>query len=156
MACDAISYLLTNLQPSFPQQNLRAVVTQLQQHMSNHKLYELLQSGFRIRHTSETAFIKITNDLLIAADADNDHISILILLDLSAALTPFLTPSFFHVYWPLWYSTLLVSTPPLPQLTTVCLKVLYLDPISAAIVSACIPMLLKQLYFSTKPSPQLP
>uniref|UniRef100_A0A671VP79 Reverse transcriptase domain-containing protein n=1 Tax=Sparus aurata TaxID=8175 RepID=A0A671VP79_SPAAU len=61
----------------------RAVAAQLQQHISNHELYEPLQSGFRARHSTETALIKITSDLLITADTG--HISILILLDLSAA-----------------------------------------------------------------------
>ena len=52
--------------------------------MSNHELYEPLQSGFTARQSTETALIRITNDLLIAVDSG--HISILILLDLSAAL----------------------------------------------------------------------
>ncbi|XP_056146403.1 bone morphogenetic protein receptor, type IBb [Lampris incognitus] len=50
--------------------------------MSNHELYEPLQSGFRAHHSMETALIKITNDLLIAIDSS--HISILNLL--SAAI----------------------------------------------------------------------
>ena len=61
----------------------RAVAAQLQQHMSNHELCKPLQSGFRACHSMETALIKITNNLLITADSG--HISILILLDLSAA-----------------------------------------------------------------------
>ena len=46
-------------------------------------MLEVFQSGFRQHHSTETALTRVTNDLLLAAD--NGLVTILVLLDLSAA-----------------------------------------------------------------------
>ena len=60
-----------------------AVFDQLQTHMLDHILYPLLQSAYRKSHSTETALIKVQNDILMKMD--RQQITLFVLLDLSAA-----------------------------------------------------------------------
>ena len=59
------------------------VATRLTSYMKENNLYEDQQSAYRQFHSTETCLLKVHNDLLWAMDSQ--QVSILILLDLSAA-----------------------------------------------------------------------
>jgi len=61
----------------------RIVLSQLLAHLDNNNLWPAFQSAYRSHHSTETALLRVFNDLLQASDSDK--VSILTLLDLSAA-----------------------------------------------------------------------
>ena len=61
----------------------KLVLQQLVSHLSTHKLARIHQSAYRCPHSTETVLLRILNDLLTSLD--DSKISILLLLDLSAA-----------------------------------------------------------------------
>lgn len=61
----------------------RVVLEQLKEHCTTHRLQDPYQSAYRVNHSTETALVKIFDDLLTTMDTQ--QVSILTLLDLSAA-----------------------------------------------------------------------
>ena len=61
----------------------RVVADQLQAHLDETDALDPFQSGFRPRHGTETALVTLCDDLL--READRGKVSLLVLLDISAA-----------------------------------------------------------------------
>ena len=61
----------------------KVILSQLFSHLSTYQLFSPFQFAYRTGHSTETALLKVMNDLLRSLDHGN--ISVLTLLDLSAA-----------------------------------------------------------------------
>ncbi len=62
---------------------VKVVATQLQSFLAHSKHFDIFQSGFHSQHCTETALVRVTNNLLLSGDSGN--LSMLLLLDLSSA-----------------------------------------------------------------------
>ena len=60
----------------------RAVFLQIDNQMKKHDLYPSLQSAYRKNHSTKTALLKVTNDILM--EMNSQRAVLLVLLDLSA------------------------------------------------------------------------
>ena len=60
-----------------------AVADQIQSHLAKNNLYPVFQSAYRKLHSTETALVKVHNDIL--TNMNTYHVTLLVLLDLSAA-----------------------------------------------------------------------
>lgn len=61
----------------------KVAYVQLQDYLESNDIGEKFQSGFKSKHSTETALLKVFNDLLLTTDSGKS--AILLLLDLSAA-----------------------------------------------------------------------
>ena len=61
----------------------RAAFNQIHGHLVRNNLYPVAQSAYRRNHSTETALLKVMNDILL--NMNKQHVTILVLLDLSAA-----------------------------------------------------------------------
>ena len=61
----------------------KVVFNQVYDHMASNAIFPALQSSYRQFHSTETAPIKVMNDILLKMNSK--HVTMLILLDLSAA-----------------------------------------------------------------------
>ena len=61
----------------------RAVSSQFYAHITENGLFPELQSAYRSAHSTETALLKIVNDILL--NMNSQHVSLLVLLDFTAA-----------------------------------------------------------------------
>ena len=82
------SDILKNYRPvsnlTFISEVIEKVISgRLNEHLINNSLFDPLQSAYRDKHSTETALIKVQNDILSALDAGSS--AILLMLDLSAA-----------------------------------------------------------------------
>ncbi len=61
----------------------RVALVRFHEHLTENGLWEFFQSAYRQGHSTETALLKVSNDILGAMDSQN--VTLLIMLDLSAA-----------------------------------------------------------------------
>ena len=72
----------------------KLVLSQVSSYLNSHNIYNTCQSAYRPGHNTETALLKVVNDLFLSLDKGN--ISVLALLDFSSAFDTFDHPILVH------------------------------------------------------------
>ena len=93
------NYRLASNCPFLSKITEKAVLAQLLKHLQTNKLLYQLQSAYRSNHSTETALLKICNDIMSALDSKT--VTLLSLLALSAAFETIDHPFFSLVCKPL-------------------------------------------------------
>ena len=76
--------IYTNASPAFMSKVIEKVIAfQLHSHMTQHNMFEELQSTYKAHHSTETTPVTVFNDIKLNLDSGSG--SFLILLDLSSA-----------------------------------------------------------------------
>ena len=70
------------------------VLSQVSSYLNSHNLYNTCQSAYRPGHSTETALLKVVNDLFLSLNKGN--ISVLALLDFSSAFETIVHPILVH------------------------------------------------------------
>ena len=70
----------------------KLVLSQVSFYLNSHNLYNTCQSAYRLGHSTETALLKVANDLFLSLNKGN--ISVLALLDFFKHLTQLIILSF--------------------------------------------------------------
>lgn len=81
--CVAASYRPTSKLPVVSKILEKIVAPQLLRHVSEHHLVPSQQSAYRPKHSTETAILKVTSDILLSMDKGN--VCLMLFLDLSSA-----------------------------------------------------------------------
>ena len=71
----------------------KVVFKQLQSFLTENSIHEKFQSGFRARHSTETALLRVFNDLILTVDSGSA--AILVTLDLKQPLTQWIMRPFY-------------------------------------------------------------
>ena len=137
----------------------KLVLSQVSSYLNSHDLYNTCQSAYRPGHSTETANLKVVNDLFLSLNKGN--ISVLAMLDFSSTFDtidhPFLVHrlhtdfwftdtvlQWFHLIWLIVHtmSLYLIIALPLLMYTQVFLRVQFLALcFSPCILSICLPLL---------------